>query len=60
MGDGAVVFVTDSIEAGNSNAPSVWRDGTGDSAPGSMSPYGLWGSLGTRASKEPIEEQLNQ
>ena len=60
MGDGAVVFVTDSIEAGNSSAPSVWRGGTGDNAPGSMSPYGLWGSLGTRASKEVVEEQLNQ
>ncbi|MGB0761366.1 MAG: hypothetical protein ACPGPS_17610, partial [Rubripirellula sp.] len=28
--------------------------------PGSESPYGLWGALGTRASKETIEEQLNQ
>ena len=25
-----------------------------------QSPYGLWGALGTRASKETIEEQLNQ
>ena len=58
MGDGAVKFVTDSIEAGNSNAPSVWRGGTGNNAPGSMSPYGLWGSLGTRASKEVMEEEL--
>ena len=28
--------------------------------PGSKSPYGLWGALGTRASNEVVEEQLNQ
>jgi prepilin-type N-terminal cleavage/methylation domain-containing protein len=60
MGDGAVVFITDSIEAGNSTAGSVWLNGMGPQAPGSESPYGLWGALGTRASKEVIEEQLNQ
>ena len=63
MGDGAVVFMTDSVEAGNSRAPTVWRiNGMRESAtpPGSPSPYGLWGALGTAASKEPIEEQLNQ
>ncbi len=59
MGDGAVVFITDSIEAGDSTAPQV--DGRAGSTPvGSMSPYGLWGALGSRASKETIEEQLNQ
>ena len=26
---------------------------------GSKSPYGLWGAMGTRASKETIEESLN-
>jgi len=57
MGDGAVIFITDSIEAGDSHAPSVHYWG----APkGNKSPYGLWGALGTRASKETIEEQLNQ
>ena len=60
MGDGAVVFMTDSVEAGNARAPMVWRNGTGAAAPGSKSPYGLWGSLGTRAMRETIEEQLNQ
>ena len=60
MGDGAVVFMTDSVEAGNRNAGAVWRNGTGPRAPGSRSPYGLWGALGTRASGETIEEQLNQ
>ncbi len=60
MGDGAVIFLTDSIEAGDKRAPMVWRNGVGAAAPGSQSPYGLWGSLGTRASKEVIQEALNQ
>ncbi len=60
MADGAVVFISDSIEAGNSNHPMVWHGGSGASAPGNGSPYGLWGSLGTRANKEVIEEELNQ
>ncbi|WP_145167781.1 DUF1559 domain-containing protein [Rubripirellula lacrimiformis] len=52
MTDGAVKFITDSIEAGNQNAPII----TGDNNPGAKSPYGLWGALGTRASKEIIQE----
>ncbi|MFG0286670.1 MAG: DUF1559 domain-containing protein [Rhodopirellula sp. JB044] len=58
MGDGAVKFVTDSIEAGNQNSGPVWRDGTGIRAPGQVSPYGLWGALGTRAHKETIDEEI--
>lgn len=54
MGDGAVKFITDSIEAGNQNAPMVTQRGVGPAAPGSQSPYGLWGSLGTRAAREVI------
>ncbi|MEE2934619.1 MAG: DUF1559 domain-containing protein [Planctomycetota bacterium] len=61
MCDGAVVFITDSIEAGNQNAPNVRRIGPPNyAAPGSKRPYGLWGALGTRAGKETVEEQLNQ
>ena len=64
MSDGAVVFMTDSVEAGDSRSPQVWRNGNiagnPSNRPGSPSPYGLWGALGTRASKETIEEQLNQ
>jgi prepilin-type N-terminal cleavage/methylation domain-containing protein len=60
MGDGAVIFITDSIEAGNSNAGAVRLGLTGARAPGKESPYGLWGALGTRAMKEVIEEELNQ
>ncbi|SMP62155.1 prepilin-type N-terminal cleavage/methylation domain-containing protein/prepilin-type processing-associated H-X9-DG domain-containing protein [Neorhodopirellula lusitana] len=58
MGDGAVKFITDSVDAGNQNATPVAQNGTGISAPGSRSPYGLWGALGTRASKETIEEEF--
>jgi prepilin-type N-terminal cleavage/methylation domain-containing protein len=46
MGDGAVRFITDSIEAGNSQAGPVNA--------GQRSPYGLWGGLGTRGNKESV------
>ncbi len=52
MGDGAVIFMSDSVEAGDSRAAYP--------TPGLKSPYGLWGALGTRANGETIEEQLNQ
>lgn len=57
MGDGAVKFVTDSIEAGNSNSSQVSMHGD-TLPPGSASPFGLWGSLGSKASSEVIEEEL--
>ncbi len=44
MGDGAVRFITDSIEAGN--------QAVGITAAGMESPYGLWGALGTSESAE--------
>ncbi|MGB7344637.1 MAG: DUF1559 domain-containing protein [Pirellulaceae bacterium] len=56
MGDGAVVFMTDSVESGSSNAQMIFLN----NQPGAKSPYGLWGALGTRAAAETIEEQLNQ
>lgn len=66
MGDGAVKFITDSIEAGNQNAPTVYRaiggshssDVLASSVPGCASHRGLWGALGTRGGKEVIEEEL--
>ena len=61
MSDGAVKFVTDSIEAGDRNSELVHLDGTlliDGLPPGSKSPFGLWGALGTRANKEVIEEEL--
>ncbi len=67
MGDGAVIFITDSIEAGDSTHPPIERGSSAQPAwagpgtePGAQSPYGLWGALGTKAVKETIEEQLNQ
>ena len=65
MGDGAVIFMTDSVEAGNQRHPVVDRDNARNNAfpgtrAGSPSPYGLWGALGTKAGQETIDEQLNQ
>ncbi len=54
MGDGAVKFITDSIDAGNSRSPVVsvfWNKGK-------QSPFGLWGALGSKASKEVIGEEF--
>jgi prepilin-type N-terminal cleavage/methylation domain-containing protein/prepilin-type processing-associated H-X9-DG protein len=56
MGDGAVIFITDSIEAGDQRAPNI----SFYNKPGKKSPYGLWGAMGSRGAKETIEEQLNQ
>jgi hypothetical protein len=58
MADGAVIFITDSIDAGNVHHGNVWLGGTGDSLPGSQSPYGVWGALGTRASFETGQDQF--
>ncbi len=58
MADGAVVYITDSIEAGDSHSPTVYFWST--LPQGSPSPFGLWGALGTKASKEVVQEQLNQ
>ena len=62
MADGAVRFITDSIEAGDSRTEMVWRqNGTNESVispPGFASPYGLWGSLGTRGGKEVIDGEF--
>jgi prepilin-type N-terminal cleavage/methylation domain-containing protein/prepilin-type processing-associated H-X9-DG protein len=55
MADGAVRFITDSIDAGNNNVLPVIFMGPGVSAPGSPSPYGLWGRMGTRAGREVID-----
>ena len=58
MGDGAVTFNTDSIEAGDQTQPTLTAVQMKEET--AHSPYGLWGALGTAASKEEIEEQLNQ
>jgi prepilin-type N-terminal cleavage/methylation domain-containing protein/prepilin-type processing-associated H-X9-DG protein len=58
MTDGAVRFITDSIEAGNEQAQSVGYNGTGIGKPGQKSPYGLWGALGTARSKEILSGEF--
>ena len=61
MADGAVIFITDSIEAGDQNVIPYGRPGNlSHEQSGKGSPYGLWGALGTKAMQETIEEQLNQ
>lgn len=54
MADGAVRFISDTIDAGDSSAGTVISGGLGARQPGAISPYGLWGALGTRASSEEI------
>lgn len=55
MGDGAIKFITDSIEAGTDGDPSnVFIDNPAHPL-GSPGPYGLFGALGTRANKEVID-----
>ncbi|MEM6777624.1 MAG: DUF1559 domain-containing protein [Planctomycetota bacterium] len=59
MGDGAIKFVTDSIEAGDARAPiPYYRNNANQSGVGRASPYGLWGALGTRAMRETIDEEI--
>ncbi len=61
MADGAVKFITDSVESGNQGSAQVfiWLNNPSvATAPGSPSPFGLWGALSTRASREVIQEQL--
>jgi prepilin-type N-terminal cleavage/methylation domain-containing protein len=63
MGDGSVKFITDSIEAGVSTTPTIYvlalsAQHNSPTPPGSPSPYGLWGALGTRASKETIDVEF--
>ncbi|MCC9600918.1 DUF1559 domain-containing protein [Stieleria sp. JC731] len=60
MGDGAVIFITDSIDCGDLDSGTVVLHGEDGRAPGSPSPYGIWGALGTRQSKEVIDEQINR
>lgn len=56
MADGAIQFITDSIEAGDPNSAQVSVHGY--LPPGSESPFGLWGALGTRGSKEVIHGEF--
>jgi hypothetical protein len=50
MGDGAVKFISENIDAGNSAATIPAINGSG------RSPYGVWGALGTRGANEVVGE----
>ncbi len=61
MADGAVKFVTESIDAGNQGViPPGGCQGTagpgGEFLNGRASPYGVWGALGTKNCKEVTTE----
>ncbi|TWU03401.1 DUF1559 domain-containing protein [Neorhodopirellula pilleata] len=59
MCDGSVSFITDSIDAGNQNAPTVHFSGPPTyTAPGSVSPYGVWGAMGTRAASDTATQSV--
>ncbi|WP_145177690.1 DUF1559 domain-containing protein [Rubripirellula lacrimiformis] len=55
MADGAVTFVSDSVDAGDHDSSTVFL--AGPTPPGSPSPYGVWGAMGTRASSELVANQ---
>jgi prepilin-type N-terminal cleavage/methylation domain-containing protein/prepilin-type processing-associated H-X9-DG protein len=65
MADGAVKFVTDSIDAGDADSPNgetvFVGAAVGNSAapalPGSPSRFGVWGALGTRGNKEVLRAE---
>jgi prepilin-type N-terminal cleavage/methylation domain-containing protein len=51
--DGAVRFIAEGINAGNSSAPDPAL-GRGAGGVGGQSPYGIWGALGTKAGGEVV------
>jgi hypothetical protein len=58
MGDGAVRFISENIDAGNPSAAtpdSPMSSEPNDRGPG-RSPYGVWGALGTARQGEPVSE----
>ena len=59
MGDGAVIFITDSIDAGNDQVGGIRRNPPNQDParqPGQASPYGLWGAIGSRMGKETVND----
>lgn len=52
LADGSTKFIFDSIECGDLWGGTIRLGMTGDLAPGSPSPFGLWGALGTRAAND--------
>ncbi|QDT05310.1 hypothetical protein K227x_37100 [Rubripirellula lacrimiformis] len=60
MADGAVKFVTDSIDAGDSNASTapIGSSVQGDLSEFVATPYGLWGALGTSAADDAVQQDF--
>ncbi len=54
MSDGAIAFISESIEAGRSEQGTVRMGGSADRAAAAESPYGLWGAMGTKDARETI------
>ncbi len=52
LADGSTQFITDSIDSGNVWGGTIRLGMEGGLAPGSPSPFGPWGSLGTRAAND--------
>lgn len=50
FGDGSLRFISDSIDAGDDDQPTVYLGSP--NPPGSESPFGVWGAMGTRDSGE--------
>ncbi|MCC9641898.1 DUF1559 domain-containing protein [Rhodopirellula sp. JC740] len=57
MSDGRSIFVSDSIDAGDITQPGVAL-GEGYTRPGSQSPYGIWGAMGSRAAMERLPRPI--
>ena len=54
MGDGAVRFISNNIDTGNSSLPPPDAPDASGNAPGGASPYGLWGKLGSKNGNEVV------
>lgn len=61
MADGAIVFITDSIDSGglDTNGNELMPISEINRA-GAKSPFGVWGALGSRSYKEAIDQNFNQ
>ncbi|WP_037201321.1 DUF1559 domain-containing protein [Rhodopirellula baltica] len=57
MMDGRTVFVRDSIDTGDLSQPGV-SIGSEYTRPGSRSPYGVWGAMGSRAAREVLASPI--
>jgi hypothetical protein len=56
MGDGAVRFVTDNVDAGDQSQPAGGATNTPPTAQiNAPSPYGVWGAMGTRCGGETVK-----